>query len=52
MFEQYKREIKEAREVERIAVLFHIYEAAKADFYNDKISPLEYNELKKMILGF
>lgn len=52
MFEQYKREITAARELEQMGVLALMYEAAKEDFYNNKLKANEYRELKKMIFGF
>ena len=52
MFEQYKKEITAARELEQMGVLALMYEAIKADFYNGKILATEYKELKKMIFGF
>lgn len=51
MLEQYKNEIMTAREHKLMSVLFLIYEAAKEDFYNDKITANEYTEIRKMILG-
>ena len=51
MFKEYKNEIEHARTYEQIGNLFLLYEAIKKDFYDDKISPVEFFVLKKMILG-
>lgn len=51
MFEQYKRAIIKARELEQMGVLFLIYDELKVDWVNDKITEDEYNKLRKMILG-
>lgn len=51
LFEKYKKEITIARNFKQIGVLFLIYEAVKADFYNDKITANEYCVLTKMIVG-
>lgn len=51
LFRSYKNEIKKAREFRDIGLLIMLVENARADYYNEKLSLLEYEEIKRMVFG-